>query len=266
MQIIEQYQDKVVLSFRHSIITYLFISIGLAVVGSSFVITSLFFIQRDEGVWVLFCGMGIVLVTGGAFWLSKFPKIKIFTFDKSQNCLFMEQRSFQNQPNQKIFEIPLFCIVGVEVSSSFGDAEIPTSYYPNLILDSVYWRIRLSSDGRHDVAVKIAKLISQFLNISYFPDESKAPLPIWKQKALEEAAPYQFHWQYFKKEIERLQKYVSQYPLDAQSYQKLGVLMSYDRKASITYLKQAEHLFEAQKDNESAALSRVLQYFVTWYD
>lgn len=264
MQIIEHNQERLILSFRHSIATYLLISIGFVLVGFFSGMISLLLVQSSEGSWVLFCGMGVVLIAGGIVWISRFPKINRFTFDRSGSCLIMEQKNFQNQSIEQFLEIPLHLIIGVEVSSSFSSADSPTSYYPNLVLDRVYWRIHLDSDGRYDTAVKIATTISQFLEINYFPDESKAPLPVWEQKVLEGAAPYQFHWKYLEEEVDRLQKHLSQYPLDAQAHQELGILMRFNRREAIAHLKQAESLFESQQKIESAVLTRVLQNLVIW--
>jgi hypothetical protein len=91
-------------------------------------------------------------------------------------------------------EIPLNLIIGVTIVDT-GDAET-ISYYPQLILDRIYWRIRLDADGSSDSAVKIAKTVANFLNVNYFATESAAPLTIWNQKFLAGAAPYQFEWQY----------------------------------------------------------------------
>lgn len=176
----------------------------------------------------------------------------------------MEQKTFQNQSIEQFIEIPLYLIIGIEITSSFGSADSPTSYYPNLILDSVYWRIHLDSDGCYDTAMKIATIISQFLEINSFLDESKAPLPILERKVLEGAAPYQFHWKYREEEVDRLQKHLSQYPLDAQAHQELGILMRFKRKEAIAHFKQAENLFESQQKIESAVLTRVLQNLVSW--
>jgi len=264
MRIIEHNKNKLVLSFRRSLVTHLFVGISFILVGSFFGVISLLLAHHSEGAWLLSSGMGIVQIVGGVFWITNFPKVNTLTFDKARNCFLREQRTLPNQFVHQFIEIPLHLIIGVEIASSHGSADSPDSYYPNLILDSVYWRIHLDSDGRYDAAVKLAKLISQFLEINYFPDESKAPLRVWDQKSLEGAAPYQFHWKYFEEEIDRLRQHLSQHPSDAEAHQELGILMRSSRKEAIDHLKQAENLFEVQEDIDRAVLARVLQDLVNW--
>lgn len=196
--------------------------------------------------------------------ITNFPKVNTFTFDKARNCLLREQQTLSNQPFSQFIEIPLHLIIGVEIASPHSGADSPDSYYPNLILDGVYWGIHLDSDGRYDTAVKLAKLISQFLEVNYFPDESKAPRRVWDQKSLGRIAPYQFYWKYFGEQIDRLRQHLSQHPSDAEAHQELGILIRSNRKEAIDHLKQAENLFKAQEDIDRTVLARVLQDLVNW--
>jgi ribosomal protein S15P/S13E len=264
MQIIEHNKNKLVLYFRRSLVARLFVGISFILVGSFFCVISLLLTRHSEEAWILSSGMGIVHISGGIFWIINLPKVNTFTFDKARNCLIREQRALPKQPASQFMEIPLHLIIGVEVASPHSGADSPDSYYPNLILDSIYWRIRLDSDGRYDAAVKLAKLISQFLEVDYFPDESKAPLRVWDQKSLGGAAPYQFYWKYFEEEIDRLQQHLSQHPSDAEVHQELGILIRSNRKEATDHFKQAENLFEAQEDIDRAVLAKVLQDLVNW--
>jgi hypothetical protein len=262
MQIVEHNQDKLVLYFHRSLGKGLLVGMSFVLAGIFFCLIGLLLIQQAEGAGIMSSGMGMALVIGGIFWIIKFPKVSTFTFDKSRNCLLWEQQILPSQGVKQSLEIPLDLISGVEITTS-GDTET-TLYYPKLILDRVYWRIHLHSHGSYERAVAIAKTVSQFLNVNYFPDESQAPLPVWQQKANSQAAPYQFHWQYLEAESDRLQQHLSQYPLDAEAHQELGILVRAKPKESIVHLQQAENLFVAQQEVEGAVLARVLQGLVRW--
>lgn len=264
MQIIEHDQNKLVLCFRYSLITHFFVGISFILVGSFFSLIGLLLALHSEGAWLLSSGIGILQIAGGVLWITNFPKINTFTFDKTRNCLLREQQTLPNQPVNQFIEIPLHLIIGVEIASPYSSADSPESYYPNLILDSVYWRIHVNSDGRHDTAVKLGKLISDFLGVNYYPNESKAPLRIWDRKSLEGAAPNQFHWKYFEEEIDRLRQHLNQHPSDAEAHQELGILIRSNPKEAIDHLKQAENLFEIQKNIDRVVLARVLQKLVNW--
>lgn len=251
MQIIEHNNDRLILSFQRSYTVNLVVGIGFALVGFFFFLIGLLLIRQKKGIWILSSTIGIMGVAFGIFWVANFPKTNTFTFDKSRNHLLWEQQSLHSKAVSRSLEIPLHLIAGVEIASPFSGADSPDLYYPNLILDNVYWRIHLDSDGRYDTAITIAKTVSQFLQLAYFSDESKAPLRLSNQKILEE-------------EIERLQQHLNEHPLDAEAHQELGILMRSNREESTAHLKQAESLFEAQQENDRAVFARVLQGLVNW--
>jgi hypothetical protein len=262
MQIVEHTQDRLVLSLHRSFVKSLFIGISFALGGFFFCLVGLLLIHQTEKTGILPFGIGCTLIVAGVFWVIKYPKKITVTFDKSRNCILWEHHTVPSQPVKQSLELPIHLIAGVEIATA-GDAET-TSYIPKLILDRIYWRIHLDSDGCNETAAMIAKTVSQFLKVNYFPNESKAPLPIWEQKLLDGAAPYQFGWKYLEEEVERLQQHLSQYPLDAEAHQELGILLRSNRKESTVHLKQAENLFEAQNELDRAILARVLQDLVNY--
>jgi hypothetical protein len=257
MQIVEYTEDKLVLYFHRSLVKGLAIGISFALGGLFFCLFGILLFQQAEGVWIMSFGIRSALIVVGIFWIVKFPKVSTFTFDKSRNCILREQRTLLSHSVNRSFEFPSDLIAGVAIATS--ELTETTAYYPTLILDRIYWRINLDSDGHYDTAATIAKTIARFLNVNYFPDESKTPLPTWKQKMLERAQPYQPGWKYLEEEIDRLRQHLSQYPFNARIHLELGILLRSNRKDATVSLKQAENLFEAQQDLDLAALARVLQ-------
>jgi hypothetical protein len=210
--------------------------------------------------------MGIAIIIGAPFFAVRVFKASTFTFDKSRDCILWEQRSFLRRSTTKSVEFPTHLIAGVEIMVSTDMEE--TGYYPRLILESIYWRIPLNSNGRYENAVTLAKTLAQFLSIDYFPDESKAPIPTWLQKTSSCAEPWQPHWQYLQNEADRLRHHIIQYPQDAEAHQDLGIFLycsnRLNRNESVVYLQQAEKLFELQQDKDSAAIARLIQALISW--
>jgi hypothetical protein len=263
MQVIEREQNRIILRFQRSFIKGLVIGITVGVVGLFFCLVGLAIVERTPGgTWILPLGMGVAALGAGMGWTIAFPKIVTFTFDKSQQHILLEESKFLYQPVKKIVEIPIESIVGVEIVPN-EDLE---AYYANLILDRLYWRIIIESDGSYQTAVEISQLVSQFLDVNYFPDASKAPLPIWKQRYSERLNKERYSWQYFQDEIDRLQQYLSIQPQDAQAHQDLGIMLNLSNRShcqeAIFHLQQAESLFTAQQQQYLASITRVILLLV----
>jgi hypothetical protein len=266
MQVIEHHQDRLILRYQRSLIKGLTIGIVFALGGLFFCLLGLALIKQGEEVWVLPLGIGSISIGAGFLWIIKFPKVITFTFDKSKNCILWEQSTFQSQPVKPTLEIPINLIVGIEIATS-DETDAATGYYPRLILDHVYWRILLDSDGSYQAAEAIARIVAQFLNVAYFPDAAQAPAPKWKQKISEHAAPYQAGWKYLEDEVERLQQYLGQQPQDAEAHQELGIALYFSNrshhKEAISHLQQAERLFETQQQQDLAALAKIVLALVS---
>ncbi|MEP0872116.1 hypothetical protein NDA01_20075 [Trichocoleus desertorum AS-A10] len=269
MQIIEHNPDRLVLFFRRSFLLGLLLGASCTFIGLFFCLFGFILLQQAEGgVWILPTGMGSLAVITGFFWVFLFPTRTTLIFDKSQNCVVREQSRFPGQAPKQTLKLPLDCIVGVLLGSSSGET---TTYYPELILDLVYWRIWLNSDGSYQTAVKISKTIAQFLNVNYFPKESKAPLTSFEQRWLKAAKPSQ-SWQYLEDEVERLQRHLSENPEDGAAHQELGILLHSKttfgtlpgsrRQEILFHLEAAQKLFEVQQKPEQAAIASKLQMLV----
>jgi hypothetical protein len=266
MKVIEQNLDKLVLRYQNSWWQSLLIGIIFILGGLFFWLFSLVLIEQAKSGWILLCGMGTIFIFAGIFWAIKCPKVNTFTFDKSQNSVFWERRTLLSQSTQKSLEFPINSIAGIEIAS-FDDTDV-TTYYPQLILKQVYWRIFLNSDGKYQSAVTIAKIVAEFLNVTYFADESKAPIPIWRQKTLANTIPYQFGWKYVEEEIDRLRQYLSQHSEDAEVHQELGILLHFssrrNREDAIMHLQKAESLFEVGQELDRATLTKTIKLLVSW--
>jgi hypothetical protein len=261
MKVIEHNANKLVLSYQRIWWHGLLISTIFILGGLFFFLIGLVAIDRAEGLAILLCGMGTISILGGIFWIIKFPKISTFTFDKSNNSVLWEERVLASQPARQSMKFPISSIAGIEIDTS-------EAYYPKLILERIYWRIPVDSDGSYETAVKISEIISQFLNVAYFTDESKAPVPTWKQKILAGAILYQSSWKYIEDEIDRLRQYLSQHSQDAETHQDLGILLYFssrrNRQEAILHLQQAESLFEIQQEFDRVALAKIVKSLVSW--
>jgi hypothetical protein len=267
MRVIEHSQNRLILQSLPSRWMLLFISFFATLVGSFFLLLGLV-LQQSEHAGVIPIGMGIILIISIPVFAVKLSKANRLTFDTSNDLVLWEQYSVWKRSSVSSVKFPAHLIIGVELISSFMDTEGRASYYAQLLLASVYWRIPLGPSGRYENVVMLAKTISQFLNIEYFPDNSKAPIPTWRQKALRNAEPWKPHWQYFESETERLQRHIEQYPQDAEAHQDLGISLyrsnRMNRKKAINALEQAEKLFETQKDEDRAAVAKVIQAAICW--
>lgn len=267
MKVLEHDQNRLILSFRDSLWCILLFGITLTMGGLFFSILGIVLKQKDTlppiG-WISTSGTGIFLTFGGLFWSVKLTKTSTFTFDKAKNYILWEQHNFRNFVIQSV-EFPLHLITGITIKTSTDTESV--GYYARLIIAPLFWRIPLNSSGDYQSAAILAKMLAQFLNVTYFPDESKAPTPRRTQKVAEHVEPWREDWRYIEDEIDRSYQHISQYPQDAEAHQDLGIslyLLSplLNRKKAITYLKQAENLFEAQQELDCAAVTRVLQALV----
>jgi hypothetical protein len=224
----------------------------------------IFILQQSQHIETIVMGMGSLIIIV-IFFAMNLLKVNTFTFDKTKNCILWEQSSSLAKSAIKSVQFPMHIVAGVEVTISMGEG---VSYYPRLILASVYWRIPLDSNGSYESAAILAQKIAQFLNVEYFPDESKAPLPIWQQKTLESSQNWQPHWKYLENEVERLQHCLEQDPQDTEALQNLGISLYLSnrlhRKQAVGYLQQAEKLFKAQQEEDCAAITKVIQALIHW--
>lgn len=199
MKVVEHNQDRLVLSFRNSLWCNLLFGITFTQGGLIFSLLGLALKQAgDKQIpsigWILSLGIGMILIVGGLFWIVKFTKTSTFTFDKAKNCILWEQHNFRNFVTQSV-EFPLHLITGVTIETS-TDTESVGYYYPRLILAPLSWRIPLNSSGDYQSAASLAKMLAQFLNVAYFPNESKAPAPRRTQKVAEHIEPWREGWRY----------------------------------------------------------------------
>jgi hypothetical protein len=267
MKVLEHNQNRLILSFRDSLWCTLLFGITLTMGGLFFSILGIAFKQEDNLLpiaWILSLGIGIILIFGGLLWIVKLTKTSTFTFDKAKNCILWEQHNLRNFVIQSV-EFPLHLITGITIETSTDTESV--SYYARLIIAPLFWRIPLNSSGDYQSAAILAKMLAQFLNVTYFPNESKAPAPRRTQKVAEHIEPWREGWRYIEDEIDRSYQHLSQHPQDAEAHQDLGIALYLlypflNRKKAIIYLKQAEKLFEAQQEPDRAAVIRVLQALV----
>jgi hypothetical protein len=197
----------------------------------------------------------------------KYPYVVTLTFDQSQQRMVGEKyllRFFQSQPARKTIEIPMNLIMGIEIVMS-SDMDTETGYYSKLILNHVYERFLLDSHGAYRSTISTAKAIAQFLNVAYFPDESKAPIPTRFQNIPKGEIGLE-SWRGLDDRIEHLRQSISEGSLDPEIHQELGLLLfrteRSDLKAAAMHFRQAELLFKAERDR--AVLARVLRELVDW--
>lgn len=259
MRIIEHGRERLVLHYQHSFFETLILGSGFILIGLAII---LFGALATEGSLILSSATGAALSALGVFSVVKYPGFNTITFDKSKNRLFWERGTFPNRPVREALEIPLDVIVGVMIVDT-GDAD-SANYNLVLILEPAYWRLSLHSERYYFAIEGLARSIAEFSNAPYFPDESKAPLPLDRRKILEGAAPYQFGWKYLEEEIDRLDKHVDRYPTDAAACLELGVLPRSKPAEAIVYLQRAERLFEARREVERARSVAVLRSLVNW--
>jgi hypothetical protein len=267
MKIITSNSDLLILQYQRSWL------MGL-VIGTIFCLGGLFFIaigalllkQQSLGVSILPLGMGSIFVCAGvAIWF-KYPKIVRVTFDRLREHILWEQKTFSWQSATKSIEMPIESIVGVEIVTS-DDMDAATGYYPQLILDRLYWRIPLDANGYERMGKTVAKSIADFLNVPYFPDSSIAPPPTWRQKSSQREDKMRYGWQYFEDEVERLQQHLAQSPQDAQAHEDLAIILYLSgrlhRRAAIEHFHQAESLFVEQDRSDLATITRIVRSFVS---
>lgn len=269
MKVVEHDQNRLVLSFRDSLWCTLLSGITFTVGGLLFSLLGLTLQQAGDRQippigWILSLGIGIFFLIVGFFWLVKLTKTSTFTFDKAKNCILWEQHNFRNFVIESV-EFPLHLITGITIEAS-SDTE-SVGYYPRLILAPLFWRIPLNSSSNYQSAAFLAKMLTQFLNVAYFPDDSKAPTPIKARKVSEAVEPWQEGWKYLENEIDCLCQHLKQHPQDPEANQHLGISLYLlypflNRKKAIVYLQKAEKLFEAQQESDRAAVTRVLQALV----
>ncbi|MBD2304642.1 hypothetical protein H6G17_03800 [Chroococcidiopsis sp. FACHB-1243] len=172
----------------------------------------------------------------------------------------------------QIIEVPLELILGIEIETASGNAaDSEISYYPRLILKSIYWCIYLSGfNGEYQNAIDFATAVANFLNIPYFLVRSPAPSPTLPQQILEKVDSELFSWRYLQEEeIDRLRQHLNLYPDDAEAHLSLGYLRYYinkwlNRKKAIIHLQQAEKLFEIQHNSDRAVIAKALKAYISW--
>lgn len=269
MKVIEQSQNKIVLGSRISLWWALLIGTIFPLGGIFFCLFGLALqkLGYPFGFGVMFLGMGGILAIGSFFVAVTLAETTVYIFDKSRYCILLEKRTLgKKSKKQLMIECPSHLIFEVEIETVSGDEGV--GYYPNLILVSNYWRIRLKSNGDYQSAVKFATMIATFLDIPCFSGQLKAPAPTF-YKLLERLEPWRFSWQYLEDEVERLQQLLRQKPYDAEAHQNLGIALYYlnpwlNRRQMIVHLQQAEELLEAQQDSECAAITKVIKTLVSW--
>jgi hypothetical protein len=229
--------------------------------GIFFMAIGFLLIRQGENGGIIAAGMGLVFTIAALFILRQLPQIDIFTFDRINECLFCERKTSLESLVSKSLAIPFSAIVAVEVvDDNFSE---PTYHRVNLILANAYWRICLNSCDKRDTAETIGKNISDFLEIDYFGDGSKAPLSFWQKKSLS-AAPFQFGWQYFAEEVDRLQRELNMFPLDPERHQEIGLLLADRPQESTIFLQEAQTLFTTAGEVDRALLAKVFQDILLW--
>jgi hypothetical protein len=267
VKVIDRDRDKLILRYQRSI--WQALAIGMLFCGSSLVVAlMILLVQYERGgnpIFPVVIG-GCLIFIGGVF-AASWPLVVTFTFDRQQQQILWERQTLLNRTTPTSLTFPIHLIVGVELVTT-SDIDAATGYYLNLILDRGYWRILLNSDGYERTAIAIAKEITEFLAVPYYPENSKAPLPIWQQKISQSADPHQFTWQYLATEIERLEQYVSAHPQAAAAHQELGIALYLSsrshRRLALAHLQQAQQLFATDLDGDLAAITRVIHHSIDW--
>jgi hypothetical protein len=261
MQTMELSPDRLLL-YYHRQVAFRWLMVGcFSFGGIFFAAIGFLLIWQGENAGIIAAGMGLVFTIAALFILRQLPQVDIFTFDRHNECLFCERKTSLESLVSESLTIPFRAIVAVEVvDDNFSET---TCYRVNLILDGAYWRICLNSSDKRIAAETIGKNISEFLEIDYFCDGSKAPLSFWQTKSLA-TAPCQFSWQYFAKEVDRLQRELDRSPLDAERYQEMGLLLCDKPQESKIYLQKAQTLFTTAGEVDRALLAKVFQEIVLW--
>jgi hypothetical protein len=269
MDIIAHNQNLLILRFQRSFCVGLAIGISCAVSGGFFALFGLLMAQKAEAIWILPFVMGNMMLISSFISVIKYPQITTLTFDQAQQRMVGEKyllRFFQSQPARKTIEIPMNLIMGIEIVTS-SDMDTATGYYSKLILNHVYERFLLDSYGAYRSTVSTAEAIAQFLNIAYFPDESKAPTPTRFQNLPRGEIGLE-GWRGLDDRIEYLRQSISESSPNAEIHQELGLLLfrteRSDLKEAAMHFQQAELLFEAGQERDRAVLAKVLRELVEW--
>jgi hypothetical protein len=205
----------------------------------------------------------------GAVFGVTWPLVVTFRFDRQQQQIVWERETLLDRTVPKSITFPLHLIVGVELLTSNildNDLDVGSRYYLNLILDRVYWRIRLNCDGYERMVVDLAQQLTEFLEVPYYPENATAPLPIWRQKLAQSINPRQSAGEYLATEIARLEKYIIAHPQAALAHQELGIALyessRSQRYLALKHLQQAQELFIVDRENDLAAIMQVIQFAI----
>ena len=267
MKIIEKTQDRCVLRFQKSLRCALLINIILIPYGSLICLICFLFLRANYLPGIIGVVSGFVIILGGIYTIIVDAEITTFTFDKVQDSILWERQNRLINSQPKSVEFPCHLICGVEVEGVSGD-EGGITYYLGLILALNYWRIPLKSDGLYDSAVKIAEMLAEFLDITYFSYKSPAPQQQPFMTIPKNQTPGLFDWKYIEDEVEKLQPNLATYPDNAEAHQDLGIALCYlnkwqNRKQALIHLQEAERLFESAQDSDRLAIVKVIKTLIS---
>jgi hypothetical protein len=265
VKVIERDRDKLILRYQRSVWQGLAIGIIFGCSGMFVAVVGLL-VQLDRGgAWFLPVGIGSCSICVGAILSVKFPIAVTFRFDRQQQQILWQQQTLLDRSDRTSLAFPIHLIVGVELVTT-SDLDAATGYYLNLILDRVYWRILLNSDGYERTAIDTAQQIAEFLAVPYYSHNSKAPLTLWQQKISQSADPQQSTGQYLATEIDRLEKYIIAHPQAATAHQELGIALYLSgrsqRRLALAHLHQAQQLFATDGAIDLATITQVIQHSI----
>jgi tetratricopeptide (TPR) repeat protein len=268
MKIIEKTQHRCILRWQKSLWCALLINIIFIPFGSLICWLGFLFLRANYPSAIIAVVSGLVIFLGGIYTIIVDTEITTYTFDKAQDSILWEKQNRLINLHPKSVEFPCHLICGVEIESFSGD-EGGISYYPRLILASIYWRITLKSDGDYESAISIAKMMAEFLDIPYFDRKLPAPTKRLFITIPETQKSGLFYWQYLENEVENLQQNLANNPDNAEAHQDLGIALYYlnrwqNRKQAVTHLQEAERLFESAQDSDSQTIAKMMKTLVSW--
>jgi tetratricopeptide (TPR) repeat protein len=267
MKIIEKTQQRCILRWQKSLWCALLINIIFIPFGSLICWLGFLFLYANYPSGIIAVVSGSVIILAGLYTIIVDAEINTYTFDKVENSILWERQNRLIKYTKSI-EFPCHLICGVEIKSVSPD-EGAITYYPRLILASIYWRIPLKSDGNYESAVSIAKTLAEFLDIPYFSHKLPAPTKRFFITIPENQKSGLFDWQNLENEVENLRQKLANNPDNAEAHQDLGTALYHlnrwqNRKQAVTHLQEAERLFESAQDSNSQEIAKVMKTLISW--
>ncbi len=187
MNLVEQSQNRLILGYQKSFLRALAIGITFIPFGLSLGLLGLALL-REYNAGIIALLSGCVIIAGGIYTIIVDTEVNTYKFDKITNLILLKRHN-RLTLSTKYIEFPFHLIIGIELENISG-SEGGMSFYPQLILASIYWRIPIKSNGSYQDSVNTCQMIAQFLNIPYFTNQLEAPVPIHNRKISDNLKPW----------------------------------------------------------------------------